>query len=364
MGRLIRYDLLILWRSGRAAFAGKRDMLLLALAVPLTVLLAARGMNEMAAAMVHLPLPARLLLPAAAGIAVNLAVARRLRQLREESVVARHALRPAPAWCHAAFCNLVPIAAVEAIALLSAPGDAGQAASFGLCYLAGAGIAQAQTQLLARLRQWSDRAREGRSERSVELSGATRWERVAQLLTARAGLLGPSLRRNLLLLAVLGLGIGAAHRGLTEHMAAQAAAVVAGMVTLLLLGLLLRARPALLRYLVYMGLNPAAPAILIPTAMAAALLAGLLCIGLVDDPDPWGPLSGAAVVLLGFVVIAAVRALHYATKPRQRAEIALQVDLVAALLVGSLAFPLLLPAVAAHLWLLAGRVRAMRHLLA
>ena len=364
MNRLIRYDLLILWRSGRAAFAAKRDMLLLALAVPLALFLVVRGMNQVAAAMVHMPLPARLLLPAAVGIAVNSAVARRLRQLREESVVARHALRTAPAWGYAAFSNMVPIAAVEAIALLVAPGDVGQAALFGLCYLAGAGIAQAQAALLTRLRQWRDRAGGERGEISAQLSGNTRWKRVAQLLTARAGLLGPSLPRNLLLLAVLGLGIGAAHRLLSELMTAPAAAVLAGAVTLLTLGLLLRLHPPLLRYLVCLGLKPAAPAILIPTAMAAALLAGLLCIGLAGYPDRWAMLGAAAVLLLGFAVVAAVGTLHYATKPRHRAEIALQVDLVAALLIGFLALPLLLPAVAVHLWLLARRARAMRYLLA
>jgi hypothetical protein len=170
------YDLVILWRSGRAAFAGKRDMLLLALGAPLAMLLAIRGMNHAAAAMAALPLAASLLFPAAAGIVVQTGVARRLRHLREESVVARHALRRGPAQCHGIFWNLAPLGLAVALALLSAPGDLRRAALFGLAYLLGMVVAHAQVLVSMRFRQWLDGRDRNRSEGSAELSGATKGE--------------------------------------------------------------------------------------------------------------------------------------------------------------------------------------------
>jgi hypothetical protein len=187
---------------------------------------------------------------------------------------------------------------------------------------------------------------------------------VAQLLTSRIGLAGGSLRRNLLLLAILGVVIGAAYRVLGEQMSGPAPAFLAAAATLLLLAFLLRLHPPLLRYLLYLGFKPETRPVLIPVALAAALLSGLLAVLAVGDPQGWALLGAAALVLLAFAVLAALRALHFATRTRQAAEFALQIDFVAAFLIGMLAFPLLLPAVAARLWLLVRKARAMQHLLA
>jgi hypothetical protein len=339
-------------------------MLLLALGLPLALVLAIQGMNQAAAAMAGLPLAASLLFPAAAGSVVHTGVERRLRHLREESVVARHALRRGPAWCHGIFWNLVPLGLAVALALLSDPNDFVRAALFGLGYLLGTVVAHAQALVSTRFRQWLEGRGRNRTECSAQLSGATQAKRVAQLLTSRIGLAGGSLRRNLLLLAILGVVIGAAYRVLGEQMSGPAPAFLAAAATLLLLAFLLRLHPPLLRYLLYLGFKPETRPVLIPVALAAALLSGLLAVLAVGDPQGWALLGAAALVLLAFAVLAALRALHFATRTRQAAEFALQIDFVAAFLIGMLAFPLLLPAVAARLWLLVPKARAMQHLLA
>jgi hypothetical protein len=55
---------------------------------------------------------------------------------------------------------------------------------------------------------------------------------------------------------MLGVGIGAAHRWLSEHLTGLGTAVLAGAATLLLLAFLLRLHPPLLRYLLYLGFRP------------------------------------------------------------------------------------------------------------
>lgn len=361
LGKLILYDLLILWKSGRAAFSRKRDLLLLAVAAIVGLLIAIQGAGAAAAALGALPILATAGIAAASALVVNLAAARRLAHLRQESVVARHALRRPEALAHALLWNLPPLLAMTALIVVSSRPLAA-AAAIALGYVFGILLAAAQRAAQERLRNWWGRRQAAAGARRRALAGNTRRDRIVQLLMARTGLAGQRIAANLLLFAGLGLVIGLSHGWLAPRLDATAAGAIVGMLTLLVCLFLLRTQPRLLRYLLYLGSSPMLPA-LVASALAAAFVAGLL-IGMTGSaPAPPLPmLAAAAALVLLFLAAALLGTLHHATKSRQSAEIAIQVDLVAAGLIGFLAMPLAVLALAARLWVLARRAHALRYI--
>jgi hypothetical protein len=362
---LVRYDLMILWRSGRAAFSTKSDILLLLLGVPAGLLAAQAGVQRAAPAVGALPLGVKLLLAAGVAFAVNIAVGRRLAHLREESVIARQALRAGPALLHAFCWNIAPFTAVTA-ALLLAPRD-GQLLLGPLLlgsYLGGVALAAAQAAIRARLVRWRNRSLAAAGGgRRLCFRGASRGARIRELIAARCGF-PMRFAASLLLFAGLGAAIGFGGLGLAGPLAQPVAAVLAGLLILVLLALLLRQHPPLLRYLLYLGSDPAGPAVLIPAAMAGALVGGFLLAGGAAGAGVAMAIGGAAALLLLFILLALLRTLHYATRSRQAAEIAIQLDLVALFIVGWAAPPLAAAALPVRLGLLWRRARRLRYLAA
>jgi hypothetical protein len=331
-------------------------------AVPIAILVVIDRAAPIAASVADLPVALTMLIASTIAFAVNLAVARRLDHLREESVVARHALRRAPALLHALFWNLPPLATGLAIILAS-----GRGASVGapvlLAYLAGIGIAVGQRAIGRALRLWSVSRRAARSGSSTVPGGESRRQRITELLVGRTGVFGLAITANLIGLVAAGVIAAALYRWLLPSLGAPAAAVLTGLPVLALLLLILGGtRPSLLRYLLYLGFEPALPA-LVATALAASLIGGLTIAALATAiAPPLVLLAGVAALLLLFLAFALLRTLHFATKPRQTAEIAVQIDLLAVGLAGLLALPLAAALMMIRLWLLERRARAMRYL--
>jgi hypothetical protein len=197
--------------------------------------------------------------------------------------------------------------------------------------------------------------------RRLPFRGASRNARVRELIAARSGPFRMRMGRNLLLFAALGALIGLGRLWLTGPLGQPAVAAMAGMLILALLALLLRQHPPLLRYLLFLGGDPAVPAALIPAAMAGALIAGFLIAGGAAGAGPAAMLAGAAALLLLFTLLALLRALHYATRTRHAAEIAIQIDLAVLFVVGWAVPPLAAAALALRLWLLWRGARALRY---
>jgi hypothetical protein len=358
---LIAYDLMILRRSAATAFARKRDILLLLVAVPIGLLLVVEQAGDIAESVAGLPVALTMVASAAIAFAVNLAVTTRLAHLREESIVARQALRPAEALPHALFWNLPPLTGGLALTLIS--GRAVLVPIFLLSYLAGIGVAAGQRAFRRAVIFWiAGRRAAGSSRRGVPRADSRR-QRVIELLVGRTGFFGPAITANLVGLAAIGAIAALVHRWLSPHLGAPAAAIITGLPVLLLLLLVLgRTQPTLLRYLLYLGCEPALPA-LVASILAASLIGGLAIMALaMAAAPPLELLAGAAVLLFLFLALALLRTLHFATKPRQTAEIAVQLDVLAGALTGLVALPLAPVLVVARLWLLARRARAMRYL--
>lgn len=358
---LITYDLMILRRSAAGAFARKRDILLLLVAVPIGLLLIVENAGQIAESVASLPAALAMLASVAMAFAVNLAVAGRLAHLREESVVARQALRPAEALLHGLFWNLPPL--IGGLALILVPGGAVIAPIFLLAYVAGIGLAAGQRAIRQAVISWISRRRaEGSSRRRVPQADRRR-RRLVELLVGRMGLFGPATAANLAGLTAIGATIALIQPLLSPHLGAPAAAAVIGLlVLLLLLRILAHTQPPLLRYLLYLGCEPVLPA-LVATALAASLIGGLTIVALaMAIAPPLALLAGAAALLLLFLALALLRTLHFATKPRQTAAIAVQLDLLAAALAGLVALPLAPALMVARLWLLERRARSMRYL--
>lgn len=361
LARLVLYDLMILRRGARAAFARKRDILLLLVVVPLLLAFAISYAGKAAAAVGALPLAAQMAAAASIAMLVNAAIGHRLAYLWEHSMVARYALQSRPAAVHTCFWNLLPLGVVAG--LIVASGPALTAALVLLAYAAGGALAAILQAAMTRLRAWTNRHGQGmRDARPRELRGVTRRQRAIALLAGRSGLFGPSLAANLLGIAAIGAAIGGLHLGLSSQMAGPAPLAIAGLLLLVALLALLRMHPSLLRYWNYLGLDPILPAV-IAFALAAALVGGALAVSLPGPfASPFAILAAALTLLLLFLAIALLRTLHFATKPRQLAEMAMTVEIVAVALTGFLAPPLAPVLLIARIWLLAREARAMRHL--
>jgi hypothetical protein len=362
LAKLVLYDLVILWKSGRAAFSRKRDLLLLAAAALIGLLIAIQRAGETAAALGALPLLAKAVIAAAAAFTINLAAARRLTHLRQESVVARHALRPFQAASHALLWNLIPLFGMTMLVIVSTERLV-TAAAISLAYTGGFGTAAAQRVLLSLLRSWWSRRRALGRARPRTLPGRTRRDRILRLLVARTGRLGPALAPNLLACAGIGLLSGLSHSWLSSQQEPAAAGAIVGLLVLFACFFLLRTHPPLLRYLLFLGSEPLLPA-LVAAGLAAAFAAGVL-VGMIGSAPASLPamLAAAATLLLLFTSAALLITLHHATKSRQSAEIAIQIDLVAAGLAGLLFLPLAGLVLTGRLWMLTRHANSLRYML-
>lgn len=364
MGRLLEYDLTIVWKGARAAFARKRDWLLLVLGVPILSLMLSESASNWVRALRDTPEPGKMLLVGFIAFLTEWAVGRRLQHLESESVVARFALRPGPRLLHRAFWSAPPLVASVAIMAAGAGSSRLLPVRVGALVLAyGAGLAAAA---LARLIQGQLRGRAARRRagsgviRSIRLAGETRRGRIAALVAARTGLAGPSVAANAALFAALGASLAGLCRVSLQVLPAPGPQALAGLAGLAAAGLLLRQHPPLLRYLLYLGIEPLGP-VLVPALSAGSLAAGFglgaFAFGLAEAAGFAGIAAGALIL---FVAFALLRGLHFATGSRQAAELAIQLDLVLILLAGLVAIPLAPALLIARLAMLHRRARALR----
>jgi hypothetical protein len=367
LGGLLAYDLTILWKGARAAFSSKRDLLLLVCAGPIVLLVAAQGASNAVMALREVSEPFKMLIIAATALFVDLAVARRIGHLEAESIVARLALRTGPRLLHRLSWNAVPL--IASVSIMSAGGASPmpwplRLGSLILAYAAGCGAGAFMRQILRQIRRWRGRryAAAGAMPRPRRLPGEKRRQRIASLMAARSGLAGPSIAANAALFAAIGAMILLLYWLAQGVAATPGPGVIAGLAAAIAFGLLLRQHPPLLRYLLYLGILPVRPA-LVPVASACPL-AAVLVLG-ASVADPANALIVAAVGLasiLLFAILAAYRALQYATRSRQAAELAMQVDAVVILLAGFVAPPLAPGLLIARLVLLHRRARSLRYM--
>lgn len=364
MGRLLAYDLLIVWKGARAAFSKKRDILLLLLAVPIVSLVAAEGASNAAATVRDLAEPAKMLLVAVTAVFVNLAAERRLTHLEAESIVARFALRRGPRLLHRLFWNALPlVASVSIMAAGSASAESlpVRAAALIVAYAAGAGAGALVRRARLHLVRWLSRRRAASGAlRSLRLPGEERRQRIAALVAARTGLAGPSIAANAAAFAAIGACIALIYRLSAGTLPRPGPEVLTAVAAAVAFGLLLRQHPPLLRYLLYLGIEPVRPA-LVPAASACSLAAGfVLGAAAMNLPEALGFAALAAAALLFFLFLLLLRALHYATRSRQAAELAMQIDAVAILLAGFIAPPLALVVLGGRFFMLHRRARSLR----
>jgi hypothetical protein len=361
MGKLLEYDLMIVWKGARAAFSRKRDWLLLVLGVPILSLLLSESASNWVRALRGTPEPGKMLLVGLTAFLTEWAVGRRLEHLESESVVARVALRRRPRLIHRLFWTAPPLVASVAI---MAPGGGSawplpvRVGGLVLAYGAGSGAGALARFIQRHLHARAARRRAGSSPmRSIRLAGETRRGRIAALVAARTGLAGPSVAANAAVFAALGASIAGLYRVSLQLLPAPGPQALAGLAGLAAAGLLLRQHPPLLRYLLYLGVEPLAP-VLVAALSAGSLAAGfaLGAIGLAEAPA-FAEIAAAALIL--FVAVALLRGFHFATRSRRSAELAIQLDLVLILLAGLVAIPLAPALLLARLAMLHRRARAL-----
>ncbi|HEX8191514.1 MAG TPA: hypothetical protein VF552_01310 [Allosphingosinicella sp.] len=365
LGRtLVGYDLLIMWKGARAAFSGTGDRLLLLVAGPLLVAMAAEGAAGASAALGALPTLIGMAAAMLAGFAPNLAIGRRLDHLRGHSIIAAAALRRDAAANYALFWNLLPLALTLAVLLGAAPrieAAARFAPALLLSYASGAGAAWAARRAGAGVRDRLLRRRAGRgAARRLALSAAGRRRRVLDLVASRTGLPRLPLLANLVAFAALGAAIAAGWSLLLARSGLAGAAAFGASALLLIAAALLRQQAGLLRYLLFLGDSPLR-AVAVPIALAGALALGATAAAAAVGNGA-GTASAAAAILLLLAAAALLRALHHSARPRRAADFAIQID-VAALLAAAIVLPWIAPLlVAGRLFLLHRRVQALRHI--
>jgi hypothetical protein len=341
-------------------------LLLLLCVGPIVLLVAAQGASNAVIALRGVSEPLKMLIIAATAIFVDLAVARRIGHLEAESIVAHLALRSRPRLLHRLFWNAVPLIASVSIMAASSASPMPwplRLTVLILAYSVGCGAGATMRQAWRQIRRWRRRRQAAAPDvrRPRRLLGEERRQRIASLMTARSGLVGPSVAANAALFAAAGAMILLLYR-LAQGIAAKPGPeVIAGLATAIVFGVLLRQHPPLLRYLLYLGVHPVRPA-LAPVASAFALAAVLVLGASLADPAeaPMLATIGIASILL-FALLAAYRALQYATRSRQAAELTMQVDAVMILLAGFVAPPLAPGLLIARLVLLHRRARSLRY---
>jgi hypothetical protein len=365
MSALLRYDLRILLNGAREAFGRKRDLTLLLLGLPLLLAALVRAVQEGSGGG-PLVTRAMLALAGSVGFMVQSAVQRRLLHLRQDSVMAKAALQPGRALAYAAFWHVLAALLSIAAAAAMAPDQriaAGAALFATLTYCAGIGLAVAAGMVRRLLPRLGAIVPSREAPAPVNWPEGERRARIARLLAEQAGVKQLNLAANVGLCAAIGASVGLAYSALSAAGAGQAALILGTLVLVILLSLLGRQHAPLWRFILFLGVRPAALT-LVSALLAAALVAGAAIMLAGTGALPPGAVAGAgAILVLLFGFVAVMRALHYATRPRALADFAFQIDL---LVIGASAFLmwLLAPVVAlARLVQLRQRAEGQRWLL-
>ncbi len=363
----ISYDCRIVLKSIQATFSRKRDLILLLFGFPILILIAIESNVRIVEFLKATHIVFKISLLVSTACFLGFVIHRRLEFLREQSVVARFALKFSSSCLYVAFWNALPFM----LSLSTMVRTAGQDAQAWwillmtvLSWVFGGGLGVLLWFLVHHLGSWL--ARRGRADRGDpqrELPGQHRRQRVVSLIASRTGLLPRSLRANTLACAMIGLGLAIFFTLLRPTVDRFAAELIVSIIMTGLVALLLRQSPQILRYLLYLGVGPVGPA-LVPLAPALSLIGTFAVVTVALGTVAFLPAAFiAGGVLLLLVVIALFRALHFALKPRHAAEIAMQIDLVTIVVAGYF-FPPLAPAIIVwRLTVLYRRARDKRYLL-
>lgn len=366
LSTLLAYDLTILWKSARAAFSRRRDFALLVFAIPTLLLMAFESAVNTAVVIREMAYPGRMLIVVATGFFIELSVSRRLTHLEVESIVTRYALRLGPRLVYRLFWYAIPLAA--SISIMAASSESGAplvawAVVLTLSFGTGAGLGGLARELRRRFRCWLAKRRlTSGSLRTRRLTGIRRRQRITNLVAARTGLVGPSVARNAALFGGIGAFTAFGYRLTLSLFPRPLPELFAGLTAVLVFLLLLRQHAQLLQYLLYLGIEPVGPALVPVTAacsFAVALILGALASNIADRL--FFVAAGAVSVLL-FVVLALFRGLHFATRARQSADFAFQIDFILVLLAGFFAVPLAPVVLVGRLLMLLRRARKMRYM--
>jgi hypothetical protein len=334
LSALLRHELRILRNSTRAVFARKRDWVPLVIGLPLLLAGLVQALRGFSADTQD----ALWLVAMAVGVASfagQTAILRRLDRLAGGSVMAKAALQPRVALTYGACAHLASAAlCCAAVAIVAVDW---RAPGVGLLsYGSGLLAATLLHRLSAFLRGLRWRPQPLQVARRMRTTGSLRL-RLAELLIRRVGFARLSIGGNVAACFVLGAGVGLLYLLLRSVAPDLVAEAVSGAIMLVALALLARQHPPLWRYLLVLGVRPAALALL-PVLPAAALLAGFVAVAAAGGGVRPGALAaGAAMVLLLFALFGMLRALHYATKNRAHADFAIQVELIAVGITGLLA---------------------------
>ena len=341
MLNLVRHDLLIVRNSFLTAFSSARDWLILAIGLVLVAVGARQLLIDLAAAGPVVPLWAPATYFLVAGFSTSLFSVHRLSHIAEESPLASFALRAGPrrAYHGIALAGVLAASSVPFALAYVASGEPvfGLALAVGwLPLLAGAAAGMAWRSAALRLQ----REFQNRWLRRADLMPEPR-----PLPTGRAArLLSMALRRQALLARSTGeaialiSGAGAAV-ALTAFVLRRTAsdAAALGMTAILSLAIMLilsRLSARLARYLAFAGFSPLIPG-LAPVPGMALFLGSLTLATAILTPRwamPAAAIAAGALVL--FAIVAYTRALHYRIRSERAADLAVQVEAIAAAMLG------------------------------
>lgn len=333
---MIRLDLLLLWRLLRAQFSRRSDVVLVFVGLPILAFAAIELFRDLPEQLGNEPpwlcAMVGIVLSGPIGHAAN----RRIKWHQEHSLLSRFALSPhnVAAYRFATLSPTIPILIWLLVGLSS------QRATEGAVWLmAGFAVAPWVSLFLENLvahatpvigaGQSRSRILPVRLHFSTTRAGRIR-DQWASLTFSRM----LDYRKVLLSMFALGIAFGTGFGLLlSSTLSAGDSTALIGLVSAL--GLFINARqfPATLRYLRQNGVHPRAVILgqlLTGTALALALMSGLA----LTSPYWHDQVMAVGICLAGFIWIAAMRALHFATKPRLVADAAFQLDLLALIVVG------------------------------
>ncbi len=347
MFSLVRHDLLIVRNSFLAAFSSFRDWLILLFALVLAAVLVRGFLVDITASGLHVSAWSLAAYFAVLGFMVHLYSAHRIAHFSEESPMAGFALRPGPRRAyHAALLTGVLVANDLPIALLygytAEPVLATALTGGWLALVSGAAAGAIWRRTVSWLRRtlqrrWLRRAPRRALPRDV---GGHRASRLIAIYMRRQSIFGRSAAEAAALLGGAGLAIALVAFGASHLVSASEAMIVAAMLALGMMMVLSRLSAGLMRYLAFVGFQPLLPGIAPVPAMAVFL--GSLTLSIAFLMPHWAGATAAAGagMLLLFALIAYVRSLHYRIRSERAADFAIQMEAIAAAMLGFAFAPL------------------------
>lgn len=347
MLNLVRHDLLIVRNSFLAAFSSVRDWLILAFGLVVVAVMARQWLIDLADAGRIMPLWAPAAFFAVVGFSTYLFTSHRLTHFAEESPLAAFALRSGPrrAYQGIALAGVLAGGSVPLAILYGLSGEwvFGAALAGGaLPLLAGAAAGAVWRSAISRLQRVLQR----RSLRPAASSAAPRplpggrASRLVSMSLRRQSLVARSTIEAIAIIAGAGVAIALATFVVRRTGSDDAALGVTALLSLAVMLVLSRLSARLARYLAFAGFSPLLPA-LAPVPGMALFLGSLTLATVVLNPlwaVPALGLSAGALTLFGLVAF--LRALHYRLRSERAADLAIQIEAIAAAMLGFAFVPL------------------------